>query len=72
MYQYREELIDALPMKEQVDITLQTDILMSVHRAAMATIVFLLPHSAVIELRPPYFRDNWYHVTSTSAKLVHV
>ena len=69
MYQYREELIDALPMKEQVDITLQTDILMSVHGAAMATIVFLLPHSAVIELRPPYFRDRWYYINSRWSRI---
>ncbi|KAK8813297.1 hypothetical protein WA158_002889 [Blastocystis sp. Blastoise] len=72
LYSYKEELIDSYPMETQVQMTMETDIMIAVHGAAMATIVFMLPHSAVIELRPPYFRDNWYHVLCTAAKLIPI
>ena len=45
-------------MIDQVQLTVQSDIIISVHGAAVATIIFLLPHSAYIELRPPNFLDN--------------
>ena len=59
-------------MEEQVQTTVETDILISVHGAAVATIVFLLPRSTYIELRPPNFRDNWYNLVCNQGRLQHV
>ena len=59
-------------MEEQVRTTVETDILISVHGAAVATIVFLLPGSTYIELRPPNFRDNWYNLVCNQGRLQHV
>ena len=59
-------------MEEQVRTTVETDILISVHGAAAATIVFLLPRSTYIELRPPNFRDNWYNLVCNQVRLQHV
>lgn len=59
-------------MKMQVLKTVQTDILISVHGAAVATLVFLLPGSSYIELRPPNFRDNWYNLVCNQGGLQHV
>lgn len=59
-------------MEEQVRRTVEADILISVHGAAVATIVFLLPHSTYIELRPPNFRDNWYNRVCTQGRLQHI
>ena len=59
-------------MIDQVQLTVQSDIIISVHGAAVATIIFLLPHSAYIELRPPNFRDNWYQILCNQAHLQHV
>ena len=59
-------------MVEQVQITAETDILVSVHGAAVATILFLLPRSTYIELRPPNFRDNWYNLVCNQGGLQHV
>ena len=59
-------------MEEQVRRTAEAYILISVHGAAVATIVFLLPHSTYIELRPPNFRDNWYNRVCTQGRLQHI
>lgn len=59
-------------MSEQVAITMNSDIVIAVHGAAAATIVFLLPHSSFIEFRPPNFRDNWYQIMCNQAQLQHV
>ena len=71
LFSYRSLQIHKFSMKEQVLYTMQTDILLSVHGAAVATIMFLLPHSAYIELRPPNFRDNWYNLLSNQAQLLY-
>lgn len=71
LFSYRSLGIHLLPMKEQVLYTMQTDILLSVHGAAVATIMFLLPHSAFVELRPPNFRDNWYNLLANQAQLFY-
>ena len=59
-------------MEMQVKQTAHTDILISVHGAAVATLVFLLPGSAYVELRPPNFRDNWYNLVCNQGGLQHV
>lgn len=64
--------IHTIPMQQQVLLTMKSDIVLSVHGAAAATILFLLPHSTYIELRPPNFRDNWYQIMCNQARLQHV
>ena len=32
----------------------------------------MLPYSGIIELRPPYVRDNWYYVMSKSTRITLV
>ena len=59
-------------MVEQVRVTVDADIVLSVHGAAVATIIFLLPHSTYIELRPPNFRDPWYQLLCNQGHLQHV
>ena len=59
-------------MEMQVRQTVHTDILISVHGAAVATLVFLLPGSAYVELRPPNFRDNWYNLVCNQGGLQHI
>lgn len=65
-------MIHTIPMSEQVELTMRSDIVLSVHGAAVATIMFLLPNSAYIELRPPNFRDNWYNLLSYESRLIYV
>ena len=59
-------------MVDQVLLTVNSDIIISVHGAAVATILFLLPHSSYIELCPPNFRDNWYQLLCNQGGLHHV
>ena len=65
-------MIHTIPMSEQVELTMRSDIVLSVHGDAVATIMFLLPNSAYIELRPPNFRDNWYNLLSYESRLIYV
>ena len=68
---YKSIPIHLLPMRDQVKETMEADIVISVHGAAVATILFLLPHSAYVELRPPNFRDNWYDLQTNQAGLIY-
>ena len=47
-------MIHTIPMSEQVELTMRSDIVLSVHGAAVATIMFLLPNSAYIEFVHQY------------------
>lgn len=50
--------IELLSFREQVEIMSQTDILIAPHGAALTNLIFLRPHSAVIEV----FTAPWYEI----------
>ncbi|KAH3888528.1 hypothetical protein DPMN_012564 [Dreissena polymorpha] len=49
-------LMEALPMKFQLEISSQTDLLIGMHGAGMTHIAFLPKHAAVLELFPKGFK----------------
>ena len=71
LFLYSSVEIHTFDMKDQVRMTMESDILLSVHGAAVATMLFLLPNSAYVELRPPNFRDNWYNLQANQAGLIY-
>ena len=56
-------------MSQQVKMAVTWDLVIAVHGGALAVIVYMLPHSCVIELRPPYFRDRWYYINSRWSRI---
>ena len=65
--------LDLLPLREQVRIAANTDILMGMHGAAHVFSIFVQPGGAVIELKTSYeSKANW-HMSSLSewSKLFH-
>ncbi|XP_025106571.1 beta-(1,2)-xylosyltransferase-like isoform X3 [Pomacea canaliculata] len=53
--------LDALPMKEQLSIIVDTDILLGMHGAGLSHTLFLPPHGALLEFFPTYWSQANVH-----------
>ncbi|KAK9828936.1 hypothetical protein WJX72_002900 [[Myrmecia] bisecta] len=62
---------ETLPFKQQLELVVQTDVLLAVHGAACVYAGFLKPSAVSVELRPYKFSDSYhfYHVYSNWAAM---
>lgn len=56
--------LDALPMKEQLQIISNTDVLLGMHGAGLSHTLFLSPHAALLEFYPTYWPQANKHFRS--------
>ena len=57
-------------MNEQIKQFYTSDIILSPHGTGLINIVFVIPHSTIIECYPYYFYENWF-INTACQSLAH-
>ena len=60
---------DAMTGKQQLVAFEETDVLVAVHGSVVTNIIFMLPHSALIELFPPKYSYTCFYRLSLNDKI---
>ena len=63
-------ILEKLSMREQIKQFYASDIIMSPHGTGLINIVFIIPHSSVIECYPYFFYENWF-INTACQSLAH-
>ena len=57
--------------KQQLHVFEQADVLVSTHSNALVNVVFMVPHSAVVELFPPMYSSPFFSHLSASERIYY-
>ena len=52
--------MSGLSYAQQVSLFYNADIILAPHGSALVNMLFLLPHSSLVECFPPYFYEMWF------------
>lgn len=63
--------LKGLSPKQQLRVFEQADVLVSTHSNALVNVVFMVPHSAVVELFPPMYSSPIFAHLSASERIYY-